>query len=213
MAVKWGTRIVVEFLGAIQILIHNMLTGVPGVLHGLTADTAFFTGNYAPRFSLQAANLTPEVKFLAYANAKFKGNEWLSYVPHSRPVMACLLDEAWLCAIKSNKRVKQMWGKDSQACATEDDITELCSNNLCCLFDCKCRNYMTSQHKRSLWHSHKIYGTRSMLILRARYHNLPVSICCLFLFQRRQTSPIGRVCLEVLPLPRCSSKYLDYRLK
>jgi allantoicase len=59
---------VVEFLGAIQILIPiflttNMPTGVPGVLHGLTVDTAFFTGNYAPRFTLQAANLTPEVKF------------------------------------------------------------------------------------------------------------------------------------------------------
>lgn len=34
--------------------------GVPGVLHGLIVDTAFFTGNYAPRFSLQAANLTPQ---------------------------------------------------------------------------------------------------------------------------------------------------------
>jgi len=33
------------------------------VLHGLTLDTAFFTGNYAPRFSLQAAHLTPEGKF------------------------------------------------------------------------------------------------------------------------------------------------------
>ena len=52
-----------------------MWTGVPGVLHGLPMDTAFFTGNYANRFSLQAANLTPEVKFLACANAKLKGNE------------------------------------------------------------------------------------------------------------------------------------------
>ncbi|KAJ9590925.1 hypothetical protein L9F63_016023 [Diploptera punctata] len=34
--------------------------GVPGILQGVTVNTAFFTGNYAPRFSLQAAYLTPE---------------------------------------------------------------------------------------------------------------------------------------------------------
>lgn len=38
------------------------MTGVPGVLYGLTVDTMFFTGNYVPRFSLQAAHLTPEGK-------------------------------------------------------------------------------------------------------------------------------------------------------
>ncbi|XP_049808414.1 allantoicase-like [Schistocerca nitens] len=32
--------------------------GVPGVLRGVTVDTAYFTGNFAPRFSLQAANLS-----------------------------------------------------------------------------------------------------------------------------------------------------------
>ncbi|KAK5644588.1 hypothetical protein RI129_005888 [Pyrocoelia pectoralis] len=34
--------------------------GLPGVIHGLHVDTAFFTGNYVPRFSLQAANLQKE---------------------------------------------------------------------------------------------------------------------------------------------------------
>ncbi|KAF2901964.1 hypothetical protein ILUMI_04224 [Ignelater luminosus] len=34
--------------------------GIPGVIHGIDLDTAFFTGNYAPRFSLQAANLNDE---------------------------------------------------------------------------------------------------------------------------------------------------------
>ncbi|XP_044742781.1 allantoicase-like [Chrysoperla carnea] len=29
--------------------------GVPGVIHGFDIDTCFFTGNYAPRFSIQAA--------------------------------------------------------------------------------------------------------------------------------------------------------------
>ncbi|KAF5274029.1 hypothetical protein FQA39_LY01144 [Lamprigera yunnana] len=31
--------------------------GVPGVIHGIEIDTAFFTGNYAPKFSLQGENL------------------------------------------------------------------------------------------------------------------------------------------------------------
>lgn len=32
--------------------------GIPGVIHGIEIDTAFFTGNHAPRFSLQATTLT-----------------------------------------------------------------------------------------------------------------------------------------------------------
>lgn len=34
--------------------------GVPGIIHGFEADTRFFTGNYAPRISVQAACLKPE---------------------------------------------------------------------------------------------------------------------------------------------------------
>lgn len=34
--------------------------GLSGVIRGICVDTAFFTGNYAPRFSLQAANLQNE---------------------------------------------------------------------------------------------------------------------------------------------------------
>ncbi|XP_022916131.2 allantoicase-like [Onthophagus taurus] len=34
--------------------------GLPGVIRGVEVDTAFFTGNYAPQFSVQAANLTLE---------------------------------------------------------------------------------------------------------------------------------------------------------
>lgn len=34
--------------------------GIPGVIHGVDLDTAFFTGNYTPRVSIQAARLTPE---------------------------------------------------------------------------------------------------------------------------------------------------------
>ncbi|XP_021913247.1 allantoicase-like [Zootermopsis nevadensis] len=34
---------------------------LPGVLQGLAVDTEFFTGNYAPRFSLQAAHLTSQL--------------------------------------------------------------------------------------------------------------------------------------------------------
>ncbi|CAH2246258.1 probable allantoicase [Pelobates cultripes] len=34
--------------------------GVAGVIHGLDVDTRFFTGNYAPRISVQAACLKPE---------------------------------------------------------------------------------------------------------------------------------------------------------
>ncbi|KAM9316419.1 putative inactive allantoicase [Gastrophryne carolinensis] len=34
--------------------------GVPGVIHGFHVDTRFFTGNYAPRISVQAACLHPE---------------------------------------------------------------------------------------------------------------------------------------------------------
>lgn len=36
--------------------------GIPGVIHGIDLDTAFFTGNYAPRFSLQGAYLNEEGK-------------------------------------------------------------------------------------------------------------------------------------------------------
>jgi len=34
--------------------------GIPGVIHGIDIDTAFFTGNYAPRFSVQGAKLHEE---------------------------------------------------------------------------------------------------------------------------------------------------------
>ncbi|XP_007671078.1 probable allantoicase isoform X1 [Ornithorhynchus anatinus] len=34
--------------------------GIPGIIHGFEADTAFFTGNYAPHLSVQAACLRPE---------------------------------------------------------------------------------------------------------------------------------------------------------
>ncbi|XP_053565691.1 probable inactive allantoicase [Bombina bombina] len=34
--------------------------GVPGIIYGLEADTRFFTGNYAPRISIQAACLAEE---------------------------------------------------------------------------------------------------------------------------------------------------------
>ena len=34
-----------------------MFAGVPGVIHGVDVDTSFFTGNYAPRCSIQAACL------------------------------------------------------------------------------------------------------------------------------------------------------------
>ncbi|XP_069461112.1 probable inactive allantoicase isoform X3 [Ambystoma mexicanum] len=34
--------------------------GVPGIIHGFDVDTRFFTGNYAPRISIQAANLNKE---------------------------------------------------------------------------------------------------------------------------------------------------------
>ncbi|KAK4875265.1 hypothetical protein RN001_011687 [Aquatica leii] len=35
--------------------------GIPGVIHGVEVDTAFFTGNFAPRISIQAANLTEDL--------------------------------------------------------------------------------------------------------------------------------------------------------
>lgn len=34
--------------------------GIPGVIHGIDIDTAFFTGNYAPRVSVQAARIAPQ---------------------------------------------------------------------------------------------------------------------------------------------------------
>lgn len=37
--------------------------GVPGVIRGIDVDTSFFTGNYAPRYSIQAAYLSKEGKF------------------------------------------------------------------------------------------------------------------------------------------------------
>lgn len=36
--------------------------GISGVIKGVEVDTAFFTGNYAPKFSLQAAYLNAEGK-------------------------------------------------------------------------------------------------------------------------------------------------------
>lgn len=32
--------------------------GVAGIVHGIEVDTSFFTGNFAPRFSVQATNLS-----------------------------------------------------------------------------------------------------------------------------------------------------------
>ena len=31
------------------------ISGVPGIIHGIDVDTSYFTGNYAPRCSIQAA--------------------------------------------------------------------------------------------------------------------------------------------------------------
>ena len=31
--------------------------GIPGLIHGVDVDTSFFTGNYAPKMSIQAACL------------------------------------------------------------------------------------------------------------------------------------------------------------
>ena len=33
------------------------VSGVPGIIHGVDVDTSYFTGNFAPRFSMQAACL------------------------------------------------------------------------------------------------------------------------------------------------------------
>ena len=33
-------------------------TGVPGIISGIDVDTSFFTGNYAPQVSIQAAVLS-----------------------------------------------------------------------------------------------------------------------------------------------------------
>lgn len=48
--------------------------GVPGVLRGVTVDTAFFTGNFAPRFSLQAATLSEKEENLIPYRESHMGN-------------------------------------------------------------------------------------------------------------------------------------------
>uniref|UniRef100_A0A4W3HGJ9 Allantoate amidinohydrolase n=1 Tax=Callorhinchus milii TaxID=7868 RepID=A0A4W3HGJ9_CALMI len=64
--------------------------GVPGVIHGFDVDTSYFTGNYAPRISIQAACLDPgegdktgtaalEEEFKAIN--KLKSNLWTELVP------------------------------------------------------------------------------------------------------------------------------------
>ena len=35
----------------------DLSPGVPGIIHGVDVDTSYFTGNFAPRFSMQAACL------------------------------------------------------------------------------------------------------------------------------------------------------------
>ncbi|XP_068084773.1 allantoicase-like [Anabrus simplex] len=73
--------------------------GVPGVVRGIVIDTAFFTGNYAPRFSLQAACLSVEDEESIPARkselggaatpdmlkqiAKLKSEDWVELVPRS----------------------------------------------------------------------------------------------------------------------------------
>nr|XP_006817514.1 PREDICTED: allantoicase-like [Saccoglossus kowalevskii] len=43
--------------------------GIPGLIKGFDFDTSFFTGNYAPRVSVQAASLDESVKFPARSAA------------------------------------------------------------------------------------------------------------------------------------------------
>lgn len=43
--------------------------GTDAVIHGIDVNTAFFTGNYAPKFSLQAACLSEEGKTHNSSNA------------------------------------------------------------------------------------------------------------------------------------------------
>lgn len=42
--------------------------GIPGVIRGVEVDTAFFTGNFTPRISIQAAMLTSEGNSLKKAS-------------------------------------------------------------------------------------------------------------------------------------------------
>ncbi|XP_076069662.1 allantoicase-like [Oratosquilla oratoria] len=49
--------------------------GIPGVIMGIDADTSFFTGNYVPFASLQAAVLTPEEEALIPPRTSRMGSE------------------------------------------------------------------------------------------------------------------------------------------
>lgn len=52
--------------------------GVPGVLHEIVVDTAFFTGNYPPEISVEATWLDGSP-----ANEELQEAEWVTVVPHS----------------------------------------------------------------------------------------------------------------------------------
>nr|XP_006006609.1 PREDICTED: probable allantoicase isoform X1 [Latimeria chalumnae] len=74
-----------------------ILLGVPGVIHGFDVDTAFFTGNYVPHISIQAACLEQEENTLIHfrgdrigtaaseeeleAVKKLKSDSWTILVP------------------------------------------------------------------------------------------------------------------------------------
>ncbi|KAF5307651.1 hypothetical protein FQR65_LT06706 [Abscondita terminalis] len=70
--------------------------GTPGIIHGIEVDTAFFTGNYAPRFSIQAAHIKGEVNLpkrkpdmtgtaptneMITAVKKFNSDSWQELLP------------------------------------------------------------------------------------------------------------------------------------
>ncbi|XP_069697543.1 allantoicase-like isoform X1 [Periplaneta americana] len=66
--------------------------GVPGVLYGILLDTAFFTGNYAPRFSLQAAHLSPEEEaHIPHRESKLGG----AATPEMLKILSKLGSENW----------------------------------------------------------------------------------------------------------------------
>ena len=49
-----------------------VLTGVPGVIYGVDIDTSFFTGNYSPQASIQAACLESKFVDLVMFRKKIK---------------------------------------------------------------------------------------------------------------------------------------------
>lgn len=49
--------------------------GIPGIIQGVDSDTSWFTGNYIPKFSLQAAVLTPEEEAMIPERVSKMGTE------------------------------------------------------------------------------------------------------------------------------------------